>query len=215
MTTPVWTTTTGKLGAINEREFYSQQLEANTSDSSAVTYSVIAGSLPPGIQLTSNGLLQGVPFEVAKRTLYTFVVRASDGTNITDRTFKLDIKGADAPTFTTPSGRLQLDDSTSTGIYWVLDGSEINMQLEATDTDTATGQTLVYDKVSGDLPPGVTMSTGGMLSGIVQLTDDERYGPIGGFAGGDDYDDVVYDKTVYSKSRSLNYDFIVGENDIH
>ena len=213
MTTPVWTTTTGKLGAINEREFYSQQLEANTSDSSAVTYSVIAGSLPPGIQLTSNGLLQGVPFEVAKRTLYTFVVRASDGTNITDRTFKLDIKGADAPTFTTPSGRLQLDDSTSTGIYWVLDGSEINMQLEATDTDTATGQTLVYDKISGDLPPGVTMSTRGMLSGIVQLTDDERYGPIGGFAGGDDYDDVVYDKTVYSKSRSLNYDFIVRVSD--
>ena len=213
MTTPVWTTTTGKLGAINEREFYSQQLEANTSDSSAVTYSVIAGSLPPGIQLTSNGLLQGVPFEVAKRTLYTFVVRASDGTNITDRTFKLDIKGADAPTFTTPSGRLQLDDSTSTGIYWVLDGSEINMQLEAVDTDTATGQTLVYDKISGDLPPGVTMSTGGMLSGIVQLTDDERYGPIGGFAGGDDYDDVVYDKTVYSKSRSLNYDFIVRVSD--
>ena len=213
MTTPVWTTTTGKLGAINEREFYSQQLEANTTDSSAVTYSVIAGSLPPGIQLTSNGLLQGVPFEVAKRTLYTFVVRASDGTNITDRTFKLDIKGADAPTFTTPSGRLQLDDSTSTGIYWVLDGSEIGMQLEATDTDTATGQTLVYDKVSGDLPPGVTMSTGGMLSGIVQLTDDERYGPIGGFAGGDDYDDVVYDKTVYSKSRSLNYDFIVRVSD--
>ena len=36
MTTPVWTTTTGKLGAINEREFYSQQLEA-TSDSRAVT----------------------------------------------------------------------------------------------------------------------------------------------------------------------------------
>lgn len=213
MTTPVWTTTTGKLGAINEREFYSQQLEANTSDSSAVTYSVIAGSLPPGIQLTSNGLLQGVPFEVAKRTLYTFVVRASDGTNITDRTFKLDIKGADAPTFTTPSGRLQLDDSTSTGIYWVLDGSEINMQLEAVDTDTATGQTLVYDKISGDLPPGVTMSTGGMLSGIVQLTDDERYGPIGGFAGGDAYDDVVYDKTVYSKSRSLNYDFIVRVSD--
>ena len=125
MVTPVWTTTTGKLGAINEREFYSKQLDAT----SAITYSVIAGSLPPGIQLTSNGLLQGVPFEVAKRTLYTFVVRASDGTNITDRTFKLDILGADAPTFTTPSGQLQLDDSTSVGIYWVLDGASVDMQL--------------------------------------------------------------------------------------
>ena len=209
MVTPVWTTTTGKLGAINEREFYSKQLDAT----SAITYSVIAGSLPPGIQLTSNGLLQGVPFEVAKRTLYTFVVRASDGTNITDRTFKLDILGADAPTFTTPSGQLQLDDSTSVGIYWVLDGASIDMQLVAVDTDTATGQTLVYDLVSGSLPPGVTMSSGGLISGIVQLTDDERYGPIGGFAGGDDYDDVVYDQTVYSKSRSLNYDFIVRVSD--
>ena len=117
--------------------------------------------------------MQGVPFEVAKRTLYTFVVRASDGTNITDRTFKLDILGADAPTFTTPSGQLQLDDSTSVGIYWVLDGASVDMQLVAVDTDTATGQTLVYDLVSGSLPPGVTMSSGGLISGIVQLTDDE------------------------------------------
>ncbi len=147
MTTPVWTTTAGKLASIDEVVAYSLQLEANTADSTALTYSVIAGSLPSGMELTSTGLLTGTPAEVSKRTLYTFVVRATAGTNITDRTFKLDIKGADAPTFTTPSGRLQLDDSTSTGIYWVLDGSEINMQLEAVDTDTATGQTLVYDKI--------------------------------------------------------------------
>ena len=126
MSTPVWTTTAGKIAAINEREFYSLQLEA-TADST-VTYSMIAGTLPPGLQLTSTGLLQGVPFEVAKRTLYTFVVRATSGTTITDRTFKLDIKGADAPTFTTAIGQLQLDDSTAVGLYWVLDGSEINFQ---------------------------------------------------------------------------------------
>ena len=202
MSTPVWTTTSGKLDAINEREFYSKQLEANTSDSTAITYSVIAGTLPPGLQLTSTGSLQGVPFEVSTRTLYTFVVRATSGTTITDRTFSLDIKGADAPTFTTASGLLQLDDSTSVGLYWVMDGAEISMQMVATDTDTATGQTLVYDIVQGSLPPGVTMTQTGLISGVIELTDDEKYGAMGGYAGDDKFDDVVYDRTVFSKSRS-------------
>jgi len=211
MSTPVWTTTAGKIAAINEREFYSLQLEANTADSTAVTYSIIAGSLPPGIQLTSTGLLQGVPFEVSKRTLYTFVVRATAGTTITDRTFKLDIKGADTPKFTTASGQLQLDDSTSVGLYWVIDGSSISYQLEATDTDTSAGQTLIYDIIQGSLPPGITMTTGGLISGVVQLTDDERYGPQGGYD--EEYDDFVYDRTIFSKSRSVNYDFIVRVTD--
>mgnify|MGYP003319807281 CR=1 FL=1 len=213
MSTPVWTTTAGKLGAIEELASYSLQLEANTADSTAVTYSVIAGSLPPGLQLTSTGLLQGVPFEVATRTLYTFVVRATSGTTITDRTFSLDISGADAPTFTTATGRLQLDDSTRSGIYWVLDGSQVSYQIEATDTDTATGQTLVYEIVQGALPPGCSMNKTGLITGVVELTDDEKYGPIGGYAGLEAYDDVVYDRTVFSKSRSVNYDFIIRVSD--
>ena len=58
---------------------------------------MIAGSLPAGMQVTSTGLLTGTPAEVAKRTLYTFVVRATAGTTITDRTFSIDVKGADHP----------------------------------------------------------------------------------------------------------------------
>ena len=86
MATPVWTTTAGKIASIDEQASFSLQLEANTSDSTAITYSVIAGSLPAGMQVTSTGLLTGTPAEVAKRTLYTFVVRATAGTIITDRT---------------------------------------------------------------------------------------------------------------------------------
>ena len=217
MSTPVWTTTAGKIAAINEREFYSLQLEA-TSDST-ITYSVIAGTLPPGIQLTSTGLLQGVPFEVATRTLYTFVVRATSGTTITDRTFKLDIKGADAPSIATAEGQLALDDSTSVGLYWVLDGSKINFQMQATDTDTATGQQLVYEVISGSLPPGVTMTPTGLISGVVELTDDEQYGAMGGFAGNENFDgntvelDGLFDQTVFSKSRSINYEFVIRVSD--
>ena len=120
MSTPVWTTTAGKLASIDEQVSYSLQLEANTADSTAITYSVIAGSLPSGMELTSTGLLQGIPAEVSKRTRYTFVVRATAGTKITDRTFHLDVEGADAPTFTTAAGQLQLDDSTRVGLYCCL-----------------------------------------------------------------------------------------------
>ena len=106
MATPVWTTTAGRIASIDEQAAFSVQLEANTSDSTAITYSVIAGSLPSGMELTSTGLLTGVPAEVYKRTRYSFVVRATAGAQITDRNFYLDVEGADTPTFTTASGCL-------------------------------------------------------------------------------------------------------------
>ena len=216
MATPVWTTTAGKIASINEQVAYSLQLEANTSDSTAIVYSVIAGSLPAGMQVTSTGLLTGTPAEVAKRTLYTFVVRATAGTTITDRTFSIDVKGADAPTFTTVSGQLQMEDSTRVGLYWIIDGSELTVQLEATDTDTAAGQTLVYEIVSGTLPPGISMNKKGLVSGVVELTDDQKFGERGGFdASNEHYDNVVYDKTVSSKSISKNFEFTVRLSLIH
>jgi hypothetical protein len=218
MATPVWTTTAGKIATIDEQVAYSLQLEANDpvdlGDSTAITYSVIAGSLPAGMQVTSTGLLTGTPAEVAKRTLYTFVVRATAGTTITDRTFSLDVQGADAPTFTTASGQLQLDDSTSVGLYWVIDGASVSLQMQATDTDTRAGQNLVYEIMQGSLPPGITMSKTGLISGIVELTDDQRYGERGGYdASQEEYDDVVYDKTVTTKSISKNFDFIIRVSD--
>ena len=215
MATPVWSTTAGKIATIDEQVAFSLQLEANTSDSTAIVYSVIAGSLPAGMQVTSTGLLTGTPAEVAKRTLYTFVVRATAGTSITDRTFSLDVQGADTPTFTTAAGQLQLDDSTSVGLYWVIDGSSISFQMQATDTDTRAGQTLVYEIVQGELPPGITMSKSGLISGIVELTDDQRYGVRGGYDGSgvEDQFDGTYDRTVTTKSISKNFDFVVRVSD--
>ena len=230
--TPVWSTTVGKISSIDEQVSYSKQLEANTTDSTAITYSIIAGSLPSGMELTSTGLLTGTPAEVAKRTRYTFAVRATAGAQITDRTFWIDVEGADAPTFTTSAGQLNLpasmvyradadtvtaDISTTTadmtGNFIVIDGQNINFQLVAADTDTRAGQTLVYDIVQGSLPPGVTMNSTGLISGVVELTDDDRYGAMGGYGGNDKYDDVVYDKTVFSRSRSVNYDFVIRVSD--
>lgn len=213
MANVTWTTPTGSLGIINERDLFSKQLEANSADSTVLTYSKIAGTLPPGIQLTSKGLLQGVPFEVATRSEYTFVIRSSDGTNVADRTFSLQIQGADLPVFTTASGQLDLSDSTRVGNKWVLDGSYVEFQINATDTDTASGQTLVYDIIDGALPSGVTISTSGLISGVVRLADNERYGPVGGFDNPPPGDGVVYDPTTFSVSKSVNYEFTVRVSD--
>ena len=246
MVTPVWTTTAGKLASIDEQSAFSLQLEANTTDSTAIVYSLIAGSLPTGMSITSEGLLTGSPAEVAKRTLYTFVVRATAGSAITDRTFTLDVSGADAPSFTTVAGQLNkplstvyTSDSTSTcdsilstadvtGNVTVLDGSFIEYNIVATDTDTAAGQNLVYEVVQGSLPPGVTMTIGGKISGVVELAIDDEYGPQGGYDfdafpdfsaltpsdGGNALDPKnIYDRTVFSRSRSINYDFIVRVTD--
>ena len=172
MATPVWTTTEGKLATFAEDSTYSLQLEANTSDSTAITYSIIAGSLPTGMSLTSTGLLTGTPAEVAKRTLYTFVVRATAGSTITDRTFSLDIDGQDNPVFTTASGQLQLADSTRVGLYWVLDGERVDFQFEATDDDRAVGRDMRFEIQSGILPPGLSLSEAGELTGVCRLTDD-------------------------------------------
>jgi len=172
MATPVWTTTAGKLATFNEDSSYSLQLEANTSDSTAITYSVIAGSLPTGMSVTSTGLLTGTPAQVAKRTLYTFVVRATAGSTVTDRTFTLDIEGQDAPVFTTASGQLQLADSTRVGLYWALDGERVEFQMVATDADTRPGGAVSFSISEGILPPGLSMNSAGLISGTVKLTDD-------------------------------------------
>jgi hypothetical protein len=215
MAAPVWKTPAGKIDTIEERQLYSFQLIAEDADSTALTYSKIAGNLPPGIELTTSGELRGVPFEVATRSLYSFVVRVTDGTNIADRTFNIQVQGADAPRFVTASGALDMSDSTRAQTEWVLDGSYIEFQMQAIDDDTAVGQTLVYDIVSGSLPPGVSMSSTGLISGIVKLTDDERYGPIGGYDNIYPYDDTAtgYDPTVRSISRSQNFEFTVRVTD--
>ena len=213
MASPVWKTPSGKIDILQERRLYSFQLEAEDADSTTLTYSKIAGNLPPGIELTTSGVLRGVPFEVATRSLYTFVVRASDGTNIADRTFSMQVTGADAPRFVTPEGELDMGDSTRAATRYVLDGSYISYQMRAIDDDIPAGQTLVYDIVTGQLPPGIKMSSAGLISGTVLLTDDDRFGPYGGYDNVYDYDDVPYDPTVFSISRSKNFEFIVRVTD--
>ena len=85
-----------------------------------VRYQLVAGQLPAGVQITSNGLVtgvpqavstvQGVPSEVNEDVISKFVIRAytyfANGAvdQLADRTFTLTITGNDPPRFITPPG---------------------------------------------------------------------------------------------------------------
>jgi hypothetical protein len=90
-----------------ERIGVSVPLPVNPSDLTDVNFSVISGRLPGGLRLTFESLLdewviKGSPFEVARTTTFTFVLRAQRGADISDRTYSITVEGADAPRWITP-----------------------------------------------------------------------------------------------------------------
>ena len=83
-----WITPAGYRPVADVGEPYSQQLEA-TSKVGPVTYSVISGTPPAGLSVSSDGLLSGTPTELSNQL---FTVRASvitDPTVYADRQFGL------------------------------------------------------------------------------------------------------------------------------
>tara|TARA_B100002019_G_scaffold293429_1_gene320953 strand:+ start:2112 stop:6035 length:3924 start_codon:yes stop_codon:yes gene_type:complete len=60
--------------------------------------------------------------------------------------------------------------STRSRSYFVLDSELVDFQLQALDTDLATGAELRYfiADEDGELPPGLTLSTDGRITGIVE-----------------------------------------------
>ena len=169
MAAPYWVTTAGNLGTIQEQEFYSLQLYGRDPEQGnnniGLTFTLLAGKLPGGISLASNGLvdgvpsarslLKGVPYEVDKNVTSTFVVRITDAESLlADRTFNLTVAGPDAPIWSTAAGK----------VADVHDGQEVNTSVSATDSDL---DTLTYSIHSGSLPTGLTMSTTGAITGRV------------------------------------------------
>ena len=222
MAQPVWVTQAGNLGTIPEGIFYQVSLQAydpaDPNDPDLVYYVMIAGELPAGIQCTKTGLiigipqaiasLQGVPTEVARNVTSKFAVRAYtekvvNGVvlvdRIADRTFTLTVTGQDAPKFVTPSGNI--------GTFY--DGSPIDpIQIEISNTDP--GETTVISVATGELPPGLTISTTGLISGyiipLVPVTQEAGFS-----RDGQGFDQYPFDFA--SNSISANYQFTLEVTD--
>lgn len=151
MALPQWTVRTGQeLAEIEERSNVTIRLPLATDV--GVTVAVIAGMLPPGIRI--DGItLRGVPFEVNRTSDFKFTVRATTVEGVSDRTFTIRVNGADAPTWFTPEGLLNVN-APSVGQYWI-DSRNTNWGLYAT------GGSSVFGEVEVNLYNGIPASTQG------------------------------------------------------
>jgi len=118
---------------------------SGSSAGSTVTYSLTAGALPPGLGLSTGGVISGTPTTAGP---YTGTVTASDAIDA-DGTQNFNITIASkAPTITSgaaPGGIV------GTRYYFAL---------------TATGTApIVYSRATGSLPPGLVLSSAGIISG--------------------------------------------------
>jgi hypothetical protein len=158
-----WITEQGSLGILVERIAVNILLEAD-ANTETVTYKIIAGELPRGLRLV-NGAITGSPVEVKTFSTSRFVIRASTPTSVADRTFSLSVDGSDIPAWITKEGFLNVGKGKS---YFILDNSAVNFQLEASDTDTSANDILEFYLLpnGGQLPPGLTLSKAGVISGF-------------------------------------------------
>ena len=221
MAQPVWVTPAGSLGTIPEGIFYQVPLQAyDPADPEGhdVYYTLLAGQLPPGIQCSRTGLisgtpqaiasLQGVPSPVASDTTSTFAVRAFTErivngqvvvNRLRDRTFSLTVTGQNPPRFLTPSGNV--------GTFY--DGTPIEpIQIETTDPDP--GDVTIVTIAGGALPPGLSISTTGLITGYIIplsiITD-----PGGFDRSGQNFDMFPFD--FIKASPNTNYQFTLEITD--
>jgi hypothetical protein len=195
-----WNTPSGNLGTLVERTLVDIPLSAS-SDGREIAYSLIAGSLPRGLRLVGNAI-KGSATEVRKYTTTKFVIRADDGEDLKDRTFSLSVDGSDVPEWVTDEGFLKVGQGES---YFVLDNAYVEFQLEARDPDINAGDILEYYLVpnGGTLPPGLSLSKTGIISGFTDPVFAIEYS--GGATGA--YDAQAFDITPLDKQESKSNGF--------
>lgn len=159
MAQPTWITSAGSIGSFPYGYAMTFVLLASpVAPATSVTYQVLAGSLPNGIVLNINtGVLSGTPALVTSDTLTTFTVRATDNlNNIRDRTFSMLVTGAATPQFTTRSGVIL----TTQDSVWT--------QLQIAYSNPESDNVVLIELQQGLLPPGLEISTSGLIQGYPQ-----------------------------------------------
>ncbi|WP_019464571.1 beta strand repeat-containing protein, partial [Dyella japonica] len=144
--TPALSITTGSLPPATVGGTYNQAIIAS-GGVTPYTFSISSGAMPAGLSLSSGGLISGTP--TAGGT-FSFTVKVTDASSNTATKAYTNVTVAAPIISVTP---LSLPSATQNSAY--------------SQTITASGgtSTYTYAVTSGSLPPGVTLSSSGMLSG--------------------------------------------------
>lgn len=217
MPQPTWITPAGSLGTIPEGIFYKVPVQA-VAEGEDVYFRLIAGELPDGIQVTTDGSLegtpkskinvQGTPVEVSSDVTSKFAIRAYTVKTVgnqtlidrlADRTFSITVSGQDAPEFITPPGNV--------GTFY--DGTKVSVKIDFIDRDPDDVATVRL--ISGQLPPGLELNKKtGLISGVIF----PLVGPPGTADPG--YDDTAFSQYPFdfgSKAASKNFQFTLELSD--
>jgi alpha-tubulin suppressor-like RCC1 family protein len=146
-TTPTWTTA-ASLASTAQSVAYSFTLVA--TNASATGYSLQSGTLPAGVTLSNAGVLSGTP---TAATTYNFTVRALSTTSslvFADRAFSLTT--VPLPVWSSPAAGALTEVATGTG-------------TAITTINFVATNGVSYAVTVGTLPTGLSLSTGGQLTG--------------------------------------------------
>lgn len=168
MTTPKWITPPGFIGTATERTESIFPLQV--VDTTSTTFSILSGTLPPGLTLSSTGTVSGIAFSVSLLTSSKFAVRARNTYGISDRSFVIDTIGPTEPNWITASGYLNIGPNSQ---LYAINTQYIEFKFEAISDVVPLGQNLRYyiGDNDGQLPPGLRLAENGVVSGIVNDTD--------------------------------------------
>ena len=155
MAQPVWNTPAGTLGTFPATISMAVQLSASAvSPASSITYTLLSGTLPTGLTISSSGLISGTPPLVTQDVVSTFTIRATDNLLvIRDRTFSIEISGVAIPEFTTPAGN----------ILNTIDSVWVELPIEYSNPDNT--NTVEIELQEGLLPPGLEINGEGVIRG--------------------------------------------------
>jgi subtilisin family serine protease len=160
---PAWITPVGIIANWNEGGTYQFQLQAVDQDEDNITFSKISGRLPPGISISSSGLISGTVGVVASTQTFSFIVRITDSKSYVDRRFDIIIEDVNQPPTWITNLTQNYDGYDFIGLYH--EGDTIDFTFEGTDPEN---QLLSYSIVSGILPDGIALSAYGHLYGTIQ-----------------------------------------------
>ena len=122
---------------------YSQTLVA-AGGSGSYSWSIASGSLPPGLSLSSAGVISGTPTTAGT---YTFTVQVSDGIGTVTQSLSITIGVA-------------LSISTTS-----LPNGYLNIAYSQTLVAAGGSGSYSWSIASGSLPPGLSLSLAGVISG--------------------------------------------------
>jgi galactitol-specific phosphotransferase system IIB component len=195
---PRWTTNAGFITTATENIAFSRSLLAIGP---SVSYKLISGDLPEGLRLnTSTGIVSGTPSLVWQTTESEFVVRAQNQYGVTDRTFRIDVRGATPPAIVTFGPRFAIGPS---GENYIVNGQYVDFQFTAIADIVPEGRSVFFyiEEDDGILPPGLTLTANGRLYG--QVLDDLALPYQAGTDGR--YDAENYDSAPYEHESQQEF----------